>query len=116
MIRVFQNGRVSTRSYARLTALITAPIAPLAAQVAPAAPTTNATTDVPFDVSCCSVSIVVEHVVRARPGRENSCSVVVGPDQVEQADEEDHRGEEREQRAEGNLRGQAHAVVGEERC
>ena len=73
MIRVFQNGRVSTRSYARLTALITALIAPLAAQTAPAAPTTNATTDVPLDVSCCSVSIV-SRTSPGATGARNSCS------------------------------------------
>ena len=58
MILTFQTGRVSTRSYARLTAFSTEPIAPLAAQVAPARPITKASTDVPVDVSCCSVSTV----------------------------------------------------------
>jgi hypothetical protein len=56
--RVFQNGLVSTRSYARLTDLITAPMAPLAAHTASEAPTTNAITEVSVEVSFCSVSIV----------------------------------------------------------
>ena len=42
-----------------MTALITLFMAPLAAQIAPAAPTTNAITDVLFEVSRWSVSIVV---------------------------------------------------------
>ena len=58
MIRVFQNGRVSTRSQARLTALMTAFIAPLAAQTVPKAPITKARAEVLLDVSCCKVSIV----------------------------------------------------------
>jgi hypothetical protein len=41
-----------------LTAFSTEPIAPLAAQVAPAAPTRNASTDVLFDVSDWKVSTV----------------------------------------------------------
>ena len=45
MRRTFQNGRVSTRSYARFTALTIVPIAPLAAHTAPSKPATNAITD-----------------------------------------------------------------------
>ena len=56
----------------------------------------------------------LQHVA-GRDRGEELLQRLVGPDQVEQADEEDHRGEEREQRAEGDLRGQAHRVVGQER-
>ena len=51
--RSFQNGRVSGRSYARFTALITEPIAPLATQTAARNPMRNAAFDVPPCESCC---------------------------------------------------------------
>ena len=55
--RFFQNGRVSMRSYARLTALITEPIAPLAAHTAPAPPSTSAVMLAPPFESFCKPSM-----------------------------------------------------------
>ena len=57
--RVFQKGRVSGRSYARLTALITEFIAPLAIQTAAKKPITNAAADVPPCESRCRLSMNV---------------------------------------------------------
>ena len=49
-----------------------------------------------------------------RHGAEEVLELVVGADQPEQADEQDDAGEEGEQRAEGDLLREAHAVVPEE--
>jgi hypothetical protein len=51
--RTFQNGRVSCRSIAFLTALTTVPIAPLATQTAKKKPTAKAATEVPPCESFC---------------------------------------------------------------
>jgi len=113
MPRTFQNGRVSRRPYARLTALITLPIAPLAAHTAPSA----AEQDRQHPRPALRVSLQpldeMDHAVR-RDRPEERLHLVEEVQHAEQPEQERDRGEEREQRAVGHLLRKPHAVVRQE--
>ena len=96
-----------------MTALTTDPIAPDAAQTAPAMPTSNATIEPPAARVGAERPDQLDDRLR-RDRVEEALQRVVGADQVEQPDERDDRGEEREQRAVRDLLREAEAVVGEE--
>ena len=86
--RTFQNGRVSIRSYALLTALIIELIAPLAAQTAPKNPSTNASDAVRLPARGALLGDVDRVGDGARgDDAEELAELVVGADQAEQADE-----------------------------
>ena len=113
---VVQNGRVSSRSLARLTALITEPVAPDAAHSATSTPRARATAE-PACVAGRAVLRQVEHVQdalrRDRLEQVGQRVVRAWADQPEQSDEQDHAREERERRAVCDLLGETETVVGE---
>ena len=114
---VFQNGRVSSSSLARLTALITEPVAPDAAHSAASMPRARAIAEpawLSVELSFARSSDVQDGLRRDRREQVGQRVVRARADQPEQGDEQDHAREEREQRAVRDLLGETETVVGEE--
>ena len=108
--RTFQIGRVSCSSCALFIALITDDIAPLAAQTAPTRPMRNASRRGSSRRVPLQAADEVDHAV-GRDRIEQALEVVEEVEEPERADEKGHRREEGEERAVGDLLGEARAVV-----